>query len=82
MLELRRDLFEEDNKYECRTFFYFCDVEEGQQHTHMTLSEIEKGFHPVFAKLDDIIESNRRLGKDVTCERDTRFLEMLRDGRI
>lgn len=82
VLELRRDLFEEDNKYECRTFFYFCDVEEGQQHTHMTLSEIEKGFHPVFAKLDDIIESNRRLGKDVTCERDTRFLEMLRDGRI
>lgn len=38
VLELRRDLFEEDNKYECRTFFYFCDVEEGQQHTHMTLS--------------------------------------------
>ena len=40
------------------------------------------GYDKTFAKLDDIIESNRRLGKDVTCERDTRFLEMLRDGRI
>lgn len=42
VLELRRDLLKKITNMSA-VLFLFCDVEEGQQHTHMTLSEIEKG---------------------------------------
>ena len=76
VLELRRDLFDASMKYECHTYFYECDVEEGLCKVHMTESEIEKGFRPVWATPEDIVSTNRKIGEPVCCERDTTFIEL------
>ena len=40
----------------------------------MTDSEIEAGFHPVWATIDEIVENNKKVVTAWWEERDTRFL--------
>lgn len=75
ILETRQDIFDPKIKYVCHSYFYYCDVEDRQEDTHMTQSEIEKGFHPVWVTLEEIISRNAKLGKD--GERDTVFIDWL-----
>lgn len=82
ILELRRDIFEANVKYECHTYFYYCDVEDKVCDVCMTESEIEKGFHPVWAAAEDIVATNRRIGDAVTSNRDTTFMELLMKNNL
>ena len=52
IVERRRDLFEKNKIYVCHSCFFFCDAKEEMTQTHMTESEIAKGFH---------LERHRRL---------------------
>ena len=45
IVERRRDLFEKNKIYVCHSCFFFCDAKTEMTQTHMTESEIEKGFH-------------------------------------
>ena len=45
IVERRRDLFEKNKIYVCHSCFFFCDAKAEMTQTHMTESEIEKGFH-------------------------------------
>ena len=80
--ETGRDIFETNVKYECHTYFYYCDVEDKICDVCMTESEIEKGFHPVWAAAEDIIAANRRIGDAVTSNRDTSFMELLMNNNL
>ena len=45
IVERRRDLFEKTRSNVCHSCFFFCDAKEEMTQTHMTESEIAKGFH-------------------------------------
>ena len=77
VIEIRRDIYEEDKKYIKHLFVYFCEVGEERVETSMTESEIKRGFHPVWEKLDTIISENRKNIKESWRLRDTRLLELL-----
>lgn len=76
ILEIRRDIYEEDKKYIKHSFVYLCGICEERVETNMTESEIRRGFHPVWEKLDTIISENRKNLRDWRL-RDTRLLELL-----
>lgn len=82
ILEIRRDIFEDDKKYVCHSWFYFCDVENELRETHMTASEIEKGYHFYWASFDEMIKGNEPFMHQPWIYRDTEFVKMLKDGRI
>lgn len=77
VVEIRRDIYEEDRKYIKHSFVYFCEVGEERVETSMTESEIKRGFRPVWEKLDTIISENRKNIKEEWRLRDTRLLELL-----
>lgn len=80
--EMRLDVFDSGKKYVCHSLFYHVDVEDRTVPTNMTDSEIAKGFHPVWADLDTMIEKNNALLKEAWQKRDTTFLEMVKNGSI
>ncbi|MBQ4397659.1 MAG: NUDIX domain-containing protein [Clostridia bacterium] len=82
ILELREDVFQKGVKYVCHSYFYFCDVEDEAVETHMTDSEIAKGFHPVWETPERIVAVNDSLHTQAWQRRDTEFVRMLLDGRI
>lgn len=63
--------------------FFFCDAKEEMTQTHMTESEIEKGFHLEWATAQEIINGNEPF-----CEtqpwsfRDREFVKMLVEKKI
>lgn len=75
--EIRRDIFEEDKKFIKHLFVFFCEAGEERVEMRMTESEIQRGFHPVWEKLETIISGNRRVIKEEWRLRDTRLLELL-----
>lgn len=77
VIEIRRDIYEEDKKYIKHSFVYLCEVGEERVEMSMTESEIKRGFHPVWEKLDTIISENRKNIKEEWRLRDTRLLELL-----
>ena len=77
VIEIRRDIYEEDKKYIKHSFVYLCEVGEERVEMSMTESEIKRGFHPVWEKLDTIISENRKNIKEGWRLRDTRLLELL-----
>lgn len=82
ILELREDIFAKGTKYVCHSYFYFCDAEERTEETHMTASEIAKGFHPVWEYPEVIVRENDAIQTEAWQKRDTEFVRMLADGRI
>ncbi len=82
ILEIREDVFNPGHKYICRSYFYFCNVENTTIETQMTESEIAKGFHPVWEYPEVICEVNDKLQSSPWQKRDTEFVRMLADGRV
>ena len=69
IVERRRDLFEKNKIYVCHSCFFFCDAKEEMTQTHMTESEIEKGFHLEWATAQEIINGNEPF-----CEKDSHHI--------
>ena len=69
--------------YVCHSCFFFCDAKAEMTQTHMTESEIEKGFHLEWATAQEIIDGNEPF-----CEtqpwsfRDREFVKMLVEKKI
>lgn len=82
ILEIREDRMCKGQKYMCHSLFYSCNVDEKAVPTEMTDSEIEKGFEPVWEKLENIVEENDRLQKESWMRRDTEFLRLLIEGKV
>lgn len=82
ILEMREDLFNKGTKYVAYTYLYYCDVEQEVRETHMTESEIAKGFKPVWVSASEIIKTNRAMGQDVITDRDTAIIEMVKTKEI
>lgn len=82
MLEVRRDRFKPAMKYVCHSYFYFCDVKDEIGQVSMTKSEIEKGFHLVWATPAEIIEGNIPFLEEPWMHRDTEMIRLLQEGNI
>lgn len=82
ILELREDLRCQGQKYVCHSLYYSCDVLPETVPLQMTESEIRQGFHLEWAEIDTIISSNLSLLRDEWKKRDTRFLQMVTQGRF
>ncbi len=76
VIEIRRDIYEEDKKYIKHSLVYFCEAGEERVEMSMTKSELERGFHPVWESLDTILAENRKNLRDWRL-RDTKVLELL-----
>jgi 8-oxo-dGTP pyrophosphatase MutT (NUDIX family) len=79
ILEMREDIFTKGLKYVCHSCFYLCDAREELGETHMTESEIAKGYHLVWATPEEIIAGNRAFMDEPWIRRDTEFIEMIRE---
>ena len=75
ILELRRDIFDENIKFVSHTMHYSCEVKEEVSETSMTDSEKERGFHLAWADIDTVIETNERLMTENWQFRDVKFLK-------
>ena len=82
ILEIREDRMCKGQKYVCHSLFYRCEVEEETVPTEMTFSEIEKGFEPVWERLEKIVERNDEIQKENWMKRDTEFLRLLLENKI
>jgi 8-oxo-dGTP pyrophosphatase MutT (NUDIX family) len=79
ILEMREDLFTKGTKYVCHSCFYLCDAGEVMGETHMTESELEKGYHLVWATPDEIISGNQAFMDQPWICRDTEFVKMIKE---
>ena len=76
IVEMREDVFCPRQKYVCYSYFYFCGVEDETVATHMTDSEIAKGFHPVWETPEEIVRVNDALLLQPWQNRDTEFIRL------
>ena len=81
ILEVRRDIFDENTKYIAHSLHYLCDVEDEIVETAMTESEIKKGFHLVWADIDTIIKTNEAIMTEKWQYRDVEFLKWLKENQ-
>jgi 8-oxo-dGTP pyrophosphatase MutT (NUDIX family) len=79
ILEMREDLFTKGMKYVCHSCFYRCDAGYELGETHMTESEIAKGYHLVWATPEEIIAGNQAFMDQPWICRDTEFVEMIKE---
>lgn len=75
ILEVRRDIFDENTKFINHSLHYSCQVEDRIYATSMTESEKEKGFQLAWADIDTIIETNEKLLTEKWQLRDVEFLK-------
>ena len=80
--EKRRDRFEPDKIFHCHSMFFFCDVKAEMTSPHMTASEIEKGYHLVWASPEEIISGNQEFLNQPWIFRDTEFVQMYAEGKF
>ncbi|MBQ1801971.1 NUDIX hydrolase [Lachnobacterium bovis] len=80
--EIRKDLYHEDEKFICHSYFYYCEVEDETVDTNMTMSEIKKGYHLCWATPKEIIDANSYFHYLPWIYRDTRFVEMLQNHQF
>lgn len=80
ILEVRRDIFDENKKYIAHSLHYSCEVEDKILETAMTESEIERGFHLVWADMDTVIAENERLMTEKWQFRDVEFLKWYKEN--
>lgn len=81
ILEIRRDIFDENTKYVAHSMHYSCEAEETIVETSMTESEKERGFHLAWADIDTVIAANEALMKEKWQLRDVEFLKWLKENR-
>lgn len=79
ILEVRRDIFDENTKYIAHSLHYSCEVKDELVETSMTESEIKKGFQLAWADIDTIIATNEALMKEKWQSRDVEFLKWLKE---
>ena len=78
IVERRRDIFDPNMVYVCHSCFFFCEAEEEMVATHMTESEIAKGFHLEWATPQEIIDGNKPFcSQQPWSYRDSEFIRML-----
>ena len=78
IVERRRDIFDPNMVYVCHSCFFFCDAEEKMVATHMTESEIAKGFHLEWATPQKILDGNKPFcNQQPWSYRDSEFIRML-----
>ena len=77
IIEVRRDVFEDETKYICHSLYYRCKVEDFVGEVNLTENEKEKGLALSWEKLERIVEVNSSLGLSESRSRDTVFLKML-----
>ena len=75
ILEVRRDIFDENIKFVNHSLHYSCEVEDEILETAMTESEKEKGFQLAWADIDTIIATNEELLTEKWQFRDVEFLK-------
>lgn len=76
--ERRRDIFNPQEIYVCHSLFYFCDVREEMTESHMTESEITKGYCLTWATPEEIIAGNAAFcDTQPWIYRDTAFVKWL-----
>ena len=75
ILEVRKDIFDENVKFINHSLHYSCEVEDEVLETSMTESEKERGFQLAWADIDTIIETNERLLTQKWQFRDVEFLK-------
>lgn len=80
IMEIRRDIFDENIKYIAHSMHYVCEVEDEIVETAMTESEKAKGFHLAWADIDTIIETNERLMTEKWQLRDVEFLKWYKEN--
>lgn len=80
IVEKRRDLFEPDKIYLCRSLFYSCDITEERTEPKMTESEMEKGYHLVWAAPEEMIAGNQPFLSEPWIYRDTEFVRQFVPG--
>ena len=78
ILEVRRDIFDENTKYIAHSLHFSCEVEEDLVDTAMTESEQQIGFHLAWADIDTIIKTNEALMTEKWQFRDVEFLKWLK----
>lgn len=79
VLEIRRDNFNQNQKYISHSYYYFCDVDDIVSDTAMTEHELSRGYQLAWASLDDIIETNKRLCTEKWQHRDLLLLEWVKE---
>lgn len=78
IVERRRDIFDPNIIYVCHSCFYFCDAEGTLRDTHMTASEIAKGYRLEWATPEEILRGNEPFFESQPWSyRDSRFIQML-----
>lgn len=80
ILEVRRDIFDENIKYIAHSLHYSCEVEDEVLETAMTESEKERGFHLAWVNIDTVIETNERLMTEKWQFRDVEFLKWYKEN--
>ncbi|MBQ4523749.1 MAG: NUDIX domain-containing protein [Lachnospiraceae bacterium] len=76
--EIRKDSFEQDKKYIAHSLHYFCEVKEEVTETSMTENELNRGYTFHWERLDNIIQNNEEVQKEMWTIRDTKFLKWLK----
>lgn len=79
ILEVRRDIFDENIKYVAHSMHYGCEVEDTVLETAMTESEKAKGFHLEWTDIETIIQTNEKLMTEKWQFRDVEFLKWYMD---
>jgi len=79
IIESRQDAFNKGVKFVRKSRYYTCEVTDEVVETCMTLSEIKKGFHPVWADIDEIITGNEKSIRHSYLMRDTEFFKWYRN---
>ncbi len=80
ILEVRRDIFDNNTKYIAHSLHYSCEVEDEVLETGMTESEKERGFHLAWVDIDTVIETNERLMTEKWQFRDVEFLKWYKEN--
>ena len=80
ILEVRRDIFDENTKFIAHSLHYRCKVKDEVTETAMTESEKKRGFQLAWADIDTVIETNERLMTETWQFRDVKFLKWYREN--
>lgn len=81
ILEMRRDIFDENKKFIAHSLHYACEVQDEVMETAMTESEKEKGFQLAWADIDTVIETNEKLMTEKWQFRDVEFLKWYKENQ-
>lgn len=82
VIEIRRDNFNHSQKYVSHSYYYFCEVDDIISDTAMTENEIYHGYQLAWAKLEDIIETNKKLCTGNWQNRDLLLMLWIKEHHI